>query len=178
MSPSRYLLALAGFALAAPLAGQDVSDSDRFALFTGCAPVKLAETWFGPAFFGSGSDREFRPDETASQEHRRMAENRLRAAGIWNDDPYEVWEPFVLGTALDASVAWFTKEVRDPLSGDSKVLQTWELDSWELDPWRPAVNLEAIEDDPSQVAVARDVLSGLLDRFILEYLRVNEGYCP
>ena len=169
MSPSRYLLALVGFALAAPLAGQDVSDSDRFALFTGCAPVKLAQTWFGPTWFES---------DVSDQEHRRMAETRLRVAGIWNDDAYEVWEPFVLGTSLDASVAWFTKEVWDPVSGTAKVLRTWEVRSWELDPPRSSVSVRDLMDDPSQRAAARGLMSALTDRFILEYLRVNEGYCP
>ena len=140
---------------------------DRFALFTECAPVTLAIAWFGPVL----------DMEVGDTEHRTMAEARLRAAGIWHDTDVHALKPLELGTTANGSMAWFVKEVRDPISGETQIMRTWELHSWELEPPRLPVSPLDIIDDPSLRTDARDLMSALTDRFISEYLRVNDPAC-
>ena len=91
-----------------------------------------------------------------------MAESRLRAARIWGghepDDGGS--HPFVLYIAIAAEAAEFSKEVWDPISGEFRVSDVW---SGEL----PG----PFSGTPGSRA------STLVDRFILDYLRVNGEYC-
>ncbi len=128
----------------------DVSASSRYALFTGCAPVKLSR--FGETG-GVGT--------ASSARVREMAESRLRAARIWGGQEPDNGEvsPLVLYIGYEANQATFSKEVWEPLSGEFHVSDVWTSE-------------EEAEADILQRA------SILIDRFILEYMRVNEGYCP
>ena len=90
-----------------------------------------------------------------------MAESRLRAARIWGGeaDPFpSIGQPLVL--EIRDTRATLSKQVWDPLSGRVGVIETWEYSSFGMAP-----------EDEMQSA------SFLIDRFILEYLRVNEGSC-
>ena len=64
------------FALALPLDGQEVTDRERFELFTECAPVNMIAPITGEEAeeIGLTEDR-----------IRTMAESRLRAAGLWSE---------------------------------------------------------------------------------------------
>ena len=128
------------------------SRSFRYALFTACAPVKLSR--FGET--GTGIVREAGV--------REMAESRLRAARIWGgQEPDSGGElsPLVLHIDYGARKMTFRKEVWEPLSGEFHIADVWthSLSGWEA--------------EISQ----RQRVSTLIDRFILEYLRVNEGDC-
>ena len=125
------------------------SRSSRYQLFTECAPVKLSR--FGAAAFpGTAGVRE-------------MAESRLRAARIWGgreDDDGEA-DPLILHIDYGSTRATFRKEVWDPLSSEFYISEVWT-----------GVLLGAdLEAEASQRA------STLTDRFILNYLRVNEEAC-
>ena len=141
---------------------------ERFALFTECAPVLLG------APFG--------PTDWSGELHRgnlSMAENRLRVAGIWGGrDDFAAASAFrpVVTIAIDAGRASIWRDIWDPPSGEFGKVETWELNSWGLDPARRAVDLLDIELADEQ-ARARELVSAYLDAFILDYLRVNEGYC-
>ena len=125
------------------------SRSFRYALFTACAPVKPSR--FGET--GTGILREARV--------REMAESRLRAARIWGGHSGGELSPLVLHIDYGARNATFRKKVWEPLSGEFHIADVWthSLSGWEA--------------EISQ----RQRASTLIDRFILEYLRVNEGDC-
>ena len=127
----------------------DASRSFRYTLFTECAPVKLSR--FGET--GIIGDAEV----------REMAESRLRAARIWGGQELDNGElsPLVMHIEYGASQATFRKDVWEPLSGEFHV----------ADVWTHSLSGEEEETDVSQRA------STLIDRFILEYLRVNEEFC-
>ena len=125
------------------------SRSSRYQLFTECAPVKLSR--FGvTAFTGTAGVRE-------------MAESCLRAARIWGgreDDDGET-DPLILHIDYGSTRATFRKEVWDPLSGEFYISEVWT---------RVLLGAD-LEAEESQRA------STLTDRFILNYLRVNEEAC-
>ena len=126
------------------------SRSSRYQLFTECAPVKLSRFGVTAAFTGTAGVRE-------------MAESRLRAARIWGgreDDDGEA-DPLILHIDYGSTRATFRKEVWDPLSSEFYISEVWT-----------GVLLGAdLEAEESQRA------STLTDRFILNYLRVNEEAC-
>ena len=126
---------------------QTPSRSSRYALFTECTPVKLSR--FGET--GTGGNAGVIP------------ESRLRAARIWGGPEPDDGEyyPLVLGIDQGARRAMFRKEVWDPLSGEFRVTEVWVSSLF---------GAESEADLPQRV-------STLIDRFILEYMRVNEGYC-
>ena len=127
----------------------DASRSFRYALFTACAPVKLSR------FGETGILREAGV--------REMAESRLRAARIGGGQEPDNGElsPLALHIDYGARNATFRKEVWEPLSGEFHI----------ADVWTHSLSGGEAETDISQRA------STLIDRFILEYLRVNEGDC-
>ena len=93
-----------------------------------------------------------------------IPESRLRAARIWGGPEPDDGEyyPLVLGIDQGARRATFRKEVWDPLSGEFRGTEVWVSSLF---------GAESEADLPQRV-------STLIDRFILEYLRVNEGHCP
>ena len=88
-----------------------------------------------------------------------MAESRLRAARIWGGYSGGELSPLVFHIDYGARKMTFRKEVWEPLSGELHIADVWthSLSGWEA--------------EISQ----RQRVSTLIDRFILEYLRVNEG---
>ena len=131
----------------------------RFELFTGCAAVF-------PAVFVFGDEAE--EFGLTEERVRTMAESRLRAARLYGDGASPSALDVLIRT-LDSGVA-FTIAIRlgkvslyDPAGGVMGHAITWEQ-----------VTFGQHGRDASFIL---HNLSEMLDGFILEYLRVNEGYC-
>ena len=149
------------FALALPLGGQEVTDRERFELFTECAPVKMIAPITGEE-----------AEEIGLTEDRihTMAESRLRAARLWSEEPASTGF-LAVGVAVFREAysykVTFTKWVYDS-SGSRHLARTWH---------RPSAAWPAIGTHGGDAGFIMQILSEELDAFILEYLRVNEGSC-
>ena len=149
-TPERLRLLMRGLSGDGSNSATTSSRSSRYQLFTECAPVKLSRFGVTAAFTGTAGVRE-------------MAESRLRAARIWGgreDDDGEA-DPLILHIDYGSTRATFRKEVWDPLSGEFYISEVWT---------RVLLGAD-LEAEESQRA------STLTDRFILNYLRVNEEAC-
>ena len=131
----------------------------RFQLFTECAAV------FPLAFVQGDEAEEFGLTE---ERVRTMAESRLRVARLYGDGASTSALDVSIRT-LDGSVA-FTISIRlakvslyDSASGVLGHAITWEQ--------------VAFGQHSRDASFILQNLSEMLDGFILEYLRVNEGYC-
>ena len=183
------LLALAILALAAPLAGQttaeeilaataaDHADHARFALFTECAPVYLNVSAVDLSIEGSYDER-IAAWRILRERAARLAESRLRGArlyaGVGDSDPYQPTTlprlnvsiafgngPYTNGVVVLVGVVTLEKTFYDPASGMSAPHGVFRH--------------ESVDGLPRHLMQER--LSEILDEFILQYLRVNEGYC-
>ncbi len=155
-------------ALAAPLAGQTdsgASDKERFDLLTKCQPLLLAVSVTGD---------EASKIRLTRLRVRTMAESRLRAARIYNGlteagapvgapalsvrvDTLDDGPPVVsFGVSL-------VKDLDDPVTGLRWGVHTWERSHYGV--------------HGGDAGFVMQALSETLDRFILEYLRVNEAWC-
>ena len=151
-----FTLALALAVWPGHATAQELSDFDRFKLFNECGPMNLVVEDYeeaGWADIGLTMDR-----------IQTMAESRLRAARLYDATalPYLYVNVLVVGVSFSRSVA-YNKTLYDPASGEANYAITWELDS-----------------AGTHGGDAGFILQGLserLDRFILEYLRVNEDAC-
>ena len=146
---------VAFLSIAAAAGAQDDANS-RFQLFTGCSPTRVVVT-LAPGDV----------DVTLSRVEN-LVESRLRAARVYAD-PEDSWLGVLLsvnvgfsGDAYSTQVLFF-KQVTDPFSGEQGVAATWE-----------GRRLGTHAGDGSFVM---QNVSELVDRFVLEYLRVNEGAC-
>ena len=133
------------------------SNLERFQLFSFCLPMALIveELSDGAAEI-----------ELTEERIQTMAESRLRAARLFTSttsaDTYLYVRVTVVGGAFSMNLA-FNKRVSDSLSGESFRAATWNSDS-----------------TGTHGRNADYILQGLserLDRFVLEYLRVNEAAC-
>ena len=183
------LLALAILALAAPLAGQTTveeiraamaakaADHARFALFTECAPVYLNVSAMDRSIEGSYDER-IAAWRILGERAARLAESRLRGArlyaGVGDSDPYQPTTlpllnvsmvfgngPYTNGVVVLIGVVTLEKTFYDPASGMSAPHGVFRH--------------ESMHGLPRHLMQER--LSEILDEFILQYLRVNEGYC-
>ena len=141
--------------LAAPLAGQ-ITEADRFALFTGCAPVYPSLVlWIDEDWNLSG--------EFAEQ----AVESRLRDAGIYSDGSgapslsVRALRPVSVPMILVGVSFW--KRVTDG-HGHSETVVTWERGQAPLPPVGDA-------------ATALQLIAEHMDDFVSEYLRVNAEAC-
>ena len=163
------LVVLAGLALAVPLAGQ-VDDNDRaepnpwaefvtelerFQLFTECAPVYAAGLVSGDEAEDMGLTKE---------RVWTMVENRLRAARLYDSRGGILLEMFIEthGAAFDVSLK-LLKFLDDPRSGVESSAPTWSYHTFGT--------------YGGDTGFIMQIVSEALDGFILNYLRVNEGYC-
>ena len=96
-----------------------------------------------------------------------MAESRLRAARIWSSRP-DLSTP-VFDIEADGGIASLSKEVWDPASGEFSTVETWTLYAFEVGGTRLSFPV-----DRTRAAV---LMNAFVDRFILDYLRVNEEAC-
>ena len=160
----RHLLALAWSVLTAVVVavgcrgeatGQEGFDRDRFELFTECAPVGLFVTVEGSQAEEMGLTEE---------RVRTMAESRLRGARLYTSAP-----PYFqvnIGTLDNGPAymmsAYLWKRLRD-MNGYEAVMPAW---------YRATFGT-----DSGDAGFLMQSLSEMLDRFIAEYLRVNEDHC-
>ena len=159
MSKHLWKSAFLVVAFAVPVEGQEVTDYERFQLFTECAPLKV----LAPI---SGEEAE----EIGLTQNRilTMAESRLPAARLWSDglSVFLSIGVAVFRGAYAYKVA-FTKWAYDS-SGGQHMAQTWV---------RPSAAWPAIGTHGGDAGFIMQSLSEELDAFILEYLRVNEESC-
>ena len=136
---------------------QDVSDIDRFQLFNECGPMKLAVTQYKDnaawADIGLTVDR-----------LQTMAESRLRAARLYDARalPYLYVNVNVVGRGFSWGMD-YKKLVYDAVSDETFYATTW--------------NIGSAGTHGRDAGFILQGLSEHLDRFILEYLRVNEHAC-
>ena len=137
--------------------GQDArNELDRFELFNNCEPMRLVV-------------EELYDDETeiglTEERLRFVAESRLRAARLYTADrggPFLYVKVNVVGPAFSASLE-YRKRLLDSASGVSGMATTWDTG--------------ATGTHGQDAAYIVTALSGFLDRFLTEYLRVNEKAC-
>lgn len=138
-------------------AQNDTSDLDRFGLFNQCQPMDLlVEDLPSDAV----------DIDLTKERIQTMAESRLRAARLY-DDAQRIAPSLhisinVVGVAFNISVTYW-KLVYEPASELFAPATTWQL-----------------KGSGTHGGDAGYILQGLseyLDRFVLEYLRVNEDAC-
>ena len=136
-------------------AAQDVSDRDRFELFNACRPMDLiVESLHADA-------AEIGLTEESIQ---AAVESRLRSARLYDADavPYLYVNVNVAGSAF-ARALQYKKIVYDQVAAVSGFATTWEIKS-----------------AGTHGGDAAYILAGIarhMDRFLVEYLRVNESAC-
>ena len=160
-------VAVAGLALAVPLEGQEVTASDRFGLFTECAPI-----------FASGVINGEEAEEIGLTRDRidTMAESRLRAARLWTDSYLGLSLPspppqLSIGVAVfEGAFAYKMSLSRlvDGFGSGTGFATTWK---------QPTAAWPAIGTHSGDASFIMQQLSEEIDAFILAYLRVNEGSC-
>ena len=140
-----------------PLSGQ-VTEADRFDLFTSCAPVYLlAVSWTLDV------------DWSLSREFAEQAvESRLQDAGIYTDR-FDPDAPFLFVRAshhvslpIIRVYVTFSKQVTDRHGGSSMVV-TWERGQAPL--------------PDGDASTALRLIAEYMDDFVSEYLRVNAEAC-
>ena len=152
-----FTLALALAVWPGHATAQDVSAYDRFELFNECRPMDLTvedyEDDAGWTDIGLTVDR-----------IQTMAESRLRAARLYDATAFPI-----LYVNLGVSSSSFSlgvkyrKVVYDRVSGETNYATTWDIGS--------------VGTHGGDAGFILQGLSEYLDRFILEYLRVNEDAC-
>ena len=137
--------------------GQDIETRiNRFQLFNNCKPMNLAVEDLTDAAAEIDLTRE------------RLvlaAESRLRGARLYTEDsgqPHLYLNVHVYGPAFSISLM-YRKHVRDLASSEVNVATTWR------------VGATGTHGGGAEFIVSR--VSGYLDRFLTEYLRVNEAAC-
>ncbi len=148
-------VAMLGCALPAPAASQDVPDSyARFQILNECKPMGLVVNLHDGAALSLTRER-----------IRTLAESRLRAARLFSDDLLPAHLEVnvrVLGLAFAVEIR-FSKVLYDPVSNEAWPSETWR---------NSAIGTHGRDGD-----YIMQFLSEGMDRFLVEYLRVNEGAC-
>ena len=131
---------------------------DRFQLFTSCQPLEISVHVQG--------DQADEIDLT-EERVRTMVESRLRAARLYDSHdsvPYLAVDILTLkdGPAFARQIQ-LSKWNRDGVTGLERGSFTWESLSFGTHGGDAGFIMQGLSED--------------LDRFILEYLRVHEGYC-
>lgn len=141
--------------------GIDLHEQCGFELFNECRPVRVfTRTQDLEAFYA--------PLASMDGRIRTMAESRLRAARIYDGAPNASGRLIVEVSRFDDShlvTVAFVRRVFEPVNGIWGTAATWRA----TDPrWRfPSYTSDS----------AMQVVSDGIDKFILEYLRVNESAC-
>ena len=135
---------------------QDVTDFDRFQLFNNCEPMGLVV----------GIHPDGAADIDLTEERVQFAvESRLRGARLFKSDPdvdYLFLSVNVVGAGFSVLLK-YNKKLLDPASGIVGVSATWDNGK------------TGTHGGSAEFVVSS--LSGLLDKFLTEYLRVNESAC-
>ena len=151
-----WLVLLAIFASpAGGAAAQDVSSFDRFEHFNECGPMELVVEKL------PGSAAEIDLTEAAIQ---AAVESRLRSARLYGADarPYLYVNVNIFGRAFAIALK-YKKVVYDQTAAVSGIATTWEIGS--------------VGTHGGDAAYILSALAGYMDRFLVEYLRVNESAC-
>ena len=157
MGASLTPVALALFFFALEVAGQSMSEElARFMLFADCQPMYLLVE-------GLPSDAS---DIGLTKESiQTTAESRLRSARLYNSSkrfPYLYINVNVAGGAYNISLLYH-KIVYDPLSESSSFAPTW--------------NIGGAGTHGGRADVILSTVSQYMDKFLVEFLRVNEEAC-
>ncbi len=148
------------FTLAAPLAAQVPPGSSRFMLYNGCEPVALY-------FVFSLDDRA--EEDGLTDRIRTVVVSRLRAARMLASPGSDPATQIIIGVSTVNSVfaydIQFYKMLDDPWSGDSALGATYG----------DMVPVAGTYGDDTGFVVQN--LSEHIDRFISDYLRVNDVAC-
>ena len=135
-------------------AAQDVSALDRFELFNECRPMRLIvkELPADAAEIG-----------LTEESIQAAVESRLRAARLYDADAGPSFYVNVhVGERVFVLELKYRKGVYDPISTESGYATTWELGG-------------AGTHGRDGAAYILSGLTGYMDRFLVEYLRVNES---
>ena len=135
---------------------QDVTDFDRFRLFNNCESMFLLVESLGDDAADIGLTKE---------RLQVAAESRLRGARLFTLDrnrPYLYVNVNVSSRAFSTSLV-YTKNMRDLATGITGAASAWER------------GLTGTHGKDAEYVVSS--LSVLLDKFLTEYLRVNESAC-
>ena len=144
---------------ASTVQAQTVSDLDRFALFNACRPMRLVVEGLYPDVQASGLTEE---------RIQLAAESRLRAARLYTESMEKANLTHlyininVVGRAHSVSVA-YRRWVTDPVNNSEGPATTWDTGS-----------TGTHSGDAS--FIIQD-LSRHLDKFLANYLRVNDSAC-
>lgn len=143
--------------VAATVTGQQDTWFDRFQLFNNCEPMALVVEGL------SNSAADIRLTEERLQ---FAAESRLRGTRLFTTasgvNSYLYVNVNVVGRAFSISVE-YKKRVLDIASDEANFAATWES--------------AAVGTHGRDAEGVVSVLSGFLDEFLTEYLRVNESAC-
>ena len=144
------------------MAPASLSDFDVFGLWNGCAPIELVV---------EGLSDDAADIDLTKERIQTLAEGRLRAARLY-DAAATPFTPFLyvnvgvtvslFGGAYGTRVS-FHKHLRDDVSDRTGFATTWETG---------VLGMQGKDADFIMQSVSEQ-----LDRFILEYLRVNETAC-
>ena len=153
------IVALLVLTATTPIGVEDVSSMDRFELWNVCQPIDLLVEHLGDDAVKMGLTREAIATTVRS---------RLRATRLYRRSsrpyPYLYVKVDTLsgggGTAVNVSLE-FTKQVLDRISGHHGAASTWDTGAVG---WADAASILS-------------TVSQLTDKFIDEYLRVNESAC-
>ena len=149
-------LAVLTCTLPPPAASQDVPEGlARFQLLNECKPMGLVVNSLPPDAAALNLTRE---------RIRTLAESRLRAARLFSDDlvPFLQVDVRVLGLAFAIEISFY-KVLYDPVSNEA----------WPGETWRNST-IGTHGRDGDYIVQAT---SERMDRFLVEYLRVNEDAC-
>ena len=159
MNISLTPVALALFFFALEVAGQSMSEDKlaRFKLFADCQPMRLLVEDLHPDASDIGLTKE--SIQTA-------AESRLRSARLYNLSkrfPYLYINVNVVGGAYNITLE-YNKIVYDPLSDSNGVATTWNT------------SITGTYGGSGAAFILSSV-SKVMDKFLVEFLRVNEEAC-
>ena len=152
-----FTLALALAVWPGHTTAQDVTDFDRFQLFNECGPMNLVVEDYG-------DDAGWTDIGLTVDRIQTMAESRLRAARLYDATalPILLINVNVVGRGFSLRVG-YNKVVYDGVSGETNYATTR--------------NFASTGTHGGDAGFILQGLSEYLDRFILEYLRVNEDAC-
>ena len=170
----KVILQLALAVLLGTPAGAQVAPHqiERFELFNECRPMDLMVLMAehdDTAAIGLTKDR-----------IQTMAESRLRAARLYDADAETLLGVYVVVDGAGA-FKWevnYYKPLYDAVSGETLTRKTWISESnWFGIRLRSGIRRLSYDTHGGDADVIMQGLSERLDKFILEYLRVNEASC-
>ena len=138
-----------------PVQTEAQSLQERFELFSGCQPMDLIV---------EGLPSDATEIGLTEQRIQTTAESRLRAARLFSDDtiPYLYINVAVVGRAFSWSVT-YNKFVHDEAIDQRGMANTWRSGGTGTHGGDAGYILQSLSES--------------LDRFVLEYLRINEDAC-